>query len=106
MDKPLTPNLDKMLEIKNESQAQGEFLEWLQAEKGIVLCRYVPNHEFPVHASFVLNRVLAEYHGIDYDGMEREKRALLEYIRNLHEFGVLFICVLLFVCFCFVSSTS
>lgn len=32
-----TPNLDKMLEVQPESQAIGEFLEWLSTVKGYTL---------------------------------------------------------------------
>ena len=84
-EQPETPNLDKMLKVKDESQAQGEFLVWLQEKKDIVLCNYVEGHEFPVPAPFVLNRMLAEYHGIDYDGMEREKLAILAFLRSLND---------------------
>ena len=38
-----TPELDKMLANKEQSLAIGEFLDWLQSEKKIVLCNNEPN---------------------------------------------------------------
>ncbi len=35
-----TPELDKMLQVKEKSQNIGEFLEWLQDTQKISLCKY------------------------------------------------------------------
>lgn len=37
-----TPELDKMLKNKDESQAIGAFLDWLQTEKKVIFCHRVP----------------------------------------------------------------
>ena len=36
-----TPECDKMRAISHLSQACGEFVEWLEAKKGKVLCEWV-----------------------------------------------------------------
>jgi hypothetical protein len=36
---PPTPELDKMSAVREQSQAIGEFLDWLTGEKGLSLCR-------------------------------------------------------------------
>jgi hypothetical protein len=83
MHKPLTPNLDKMLKVRPQSQPQGEFLDWLLGVKGYLLCEYVEGHEFPVMANTGgTEHLLAEYHGISYDGMEQERQALVEWLRK------------------------
>lgn len=110
-----------MRAASSSSQAQGEFLDWLQQEKHWTLC--VPHHHteecctlglepkelvarhgrlmntterakgrfsspqcglrdgqyLPV--SFQMEALLAEYHGIDLKKVEKERRALLDYVR-------------------------
>lgn len=38
--KTLTPECDKMLEVRDFSQKIGEFLDWLKHEQKIALCRF------------------------------------------------------------------
>lgn len=57
-----------MLAHRNESQVQGEFVEWA-IEKGYLL------------TDADLGDMLAEYHGIDLTKIEAEKRAMLKEIR-------------------------
>lgn len=80
-----TPELEKMHSVKERSQAQGEFIEWLSSEKGIRLCTLEDagncrNEYMPIYTS--LEELLAEFHGIDLQKVEREKRALLESLRK------------------------
>lgn len=63
------PEHDKMQAIKNDSQAQGEILEWLSSSKGIMLGQGI-------------SELLAEYHEIDLKKIETEKRAMLAKIRG------------------------
>jgi hypothetical protein len=96
-DLPATPELDKMQNVKHESQPIGEFLEWLQSE-GIVLAKYdetvnswqqMDGSELIVGSSATLmptydvtESLLARYFEIDLKKVEEEKRAVLEYLRN------------------------
>ena len=105
-----TPNLDKMQEVKEYSQMIGEFVEWLRTEKGIDTCRRLeiepyedddgPDYygECPVCGCeldlrgdpFIfwwptytnVQGLLAEFFGIDYDEVERERTALLLHLRD------------------------
>lgn len=63
------PEHDKLSAIKNESQAQGELLEWL-ADRGWT------------NMPMSIQNVLAEYHEIDLKKIETEKRAMLAKIRG------------------------
>lgn len=63
------PEHDKLTLVKDESQAQGEILEWL-ADRGWLNLRTS------------IQAVLAEYHEIDLDKIEAEKRAMLAKIRG------------------------
>jgi hypothetical protein len=91
--------LEKMEKAKAEgSQVIGEFLEWLQGEKGVVLATYHEHSkaecgslrwpecgiysEQPVIFHCSTERLLAEFFEIDLDQVEREKQALLDEIRN------------------------
>jgi hypothetical protein len=84
-----TPELDKMLAVKDKSQAIGEFLDWLKDDQGIVLAKWehtsrrvdevlVPNYT-------TINGWLAKYFEIDENKCEKERRALLDAIHAAHE---------------------
>ena len=102
-----TPNLDRMSEVRELSQIIGEFVEWLRNEKGIDTCRRLevegydddPDYGecpvcgcelglagdpfifwWPAYAN--IQEWLAEFFGIDYDEMEREKVELLMRLRD------------------------
>lgn len=92
------PEHEKLAKIKDQSQACGDFLEWLQAEKGFVLCHNEHHDEdgydedenedqegeyLPAPVSKV--RLLAEFFEIDLDKLEDEKQAMLEEQRKLNE---------------------
>lgn len=89
---------ERMVAVKDKSQAIGQFLEWLQEEKGVHLAEYhrhtraCLDHEahlvcglledHSVRWSYSIERLLAEYFNIDLDKVEQEKQAMLEEIRN------------------------
>lgn len=100
---PPCPECEKMHAVKDKSQAIGEFLEWLQAERKVHLCVvhshsdgcYEEDDEFhedppkcgcnegdylPFHKG--TEQLLAEFFGIDLAKVEDEKRALLEFVRK------------------------
>lgn len=78
-----TPEIDKLRAVQSESQAQGNFLEWLFAEKELVLAQYSgedwDHRLWPITRS--ISDLLAEYHGIDLNKVEKEKLSILEAIR-------------------------
>jgi hypothetical protein len=67
-----TPESDKALAVKKESQAIGTFLEWYRAQH-------------PAIRRKSIEIVLAEYFQIDLDKVEKEKRAILNGIRAANE---------------------
>jgi hypothetical protein len=93
-----TPEHDKLSAIKDQSQAAGEFLDWLTSERGIILaenhqhspacygndnhlhCGYSTGDFAPVRCS--LQSLLAGFYQIDLDKIEAEKAAILEEIRS------------------------
>jgi hypothetical protein len=95
---PPTPELDKMQGVKDRSQAIGEFLDWLQCEKGWELA-YRHKHvkecldgdgeltcgcdegQF-LPANYGMERLLAEHFAIDLNKVENERRAILEHLRQ------------------------
>lgn len=79
--------IKKMLAVKDQSQAVGEFLEWLSS-KGYVLGEWVTRHkdtssEWTEMVMLVkpINEILAEYFEIDLNKIEAERQALLDEIR-------------------------
>lgn len=83
---PPTPEHDKLKKVSGESQAIGEFVDWLRQERGIVFCDEdkVDDVYVPV-VPFSIERVLADYFGIDLNKIEQEKVALLDHIRAQNE---------------------
>lgn len=75
------PEHEKMSKIKDESQAQGEFIEWLQS-KGFVLMYWDTDDDTWQYDHRPIRARLAEYHKIDLDKLEQEKRAMLAEIRG------------------------
>jgi hypothetical protein len=79
-----TTELDKMHKVHPQSQAVGEFLEWLQ-EENLALCRYdkATRQYYPNCTS--VEDLLAKHFGIDLDKVERERRAILDGIRAAND---------------------
>lgn len=76
------PELDKLIEAKRESQAIGEFLDWLH-EQGMAIGSYDKNDEFyPTHIS--IEGILAKYFNIDMNKVEKERRKLLAGLNPLN----------------------
>ena len=83
-----TPELDKMLAVKEKSQAIGEFLKWL-SEQSIVLaefdnvccedCGYAA--ETLVYIGSNRGQILADYFDIDTNKCEQECQQLLADLR-------------------------
>jgi len=83
---PPTPELDRMLGKKDQSQPAGEFLEWVVSQ-GWVLCSWQSGLEvdgyWPVGKS--IEQLLADWLGIDLATVEAERRAVLEHVREQYE---------------------
>ncbi|KKM04767.1 hypothetical protein LCGC14_1761010 [marine sediment metagenome] len=81
MEQPKTPNCDKMLAVKDKSQVLTEFVDWLNhKEKGYHICQWFDETlEYASYGGY--SKLFAEFFGIDYDEMEREKQAILTFIR-------------------------
>ena len=96
-----TPECDKMLAVKDKSQAIGEFITWLR-EKGVVLAEYHEHTDAcgsiswpecgihsvqPVAYHYDIEQLLVEYFEIDMNKVDQEKRAILEDLRARAEVG-------------------
>lgn len=83
---PKYPEHEKLKEIQDQSQACGEFLEWLRS-KGIFLAIWVKNsngweERQSVHTP--TQDLLAEFFGIDRDKLEDEKVQMLNELRKMN----------------------
>jgi hypothetical protein len=77
-----TPTLDKMLEIKEQSQLCGEFLEWLQSKYAMFELK-TPSTDLYYGTGDYINpeKLLAEFFEIDLEKAEKEKAALLKEVK-------------------------
>jgi hypothetical protein len=80
------PEHGKLQAIQRESQAIGEFVDWLGTQ-GIMLGHHVQFEDYGTGRTFVpwggdLQDLLAQHFEIDRDKLEAEKRAMLAMIRG------------------------
>jgi hypothetical protein len=79
------PECEKMAAVQKESQAVGEFLDWLQSEKGFIVCEQGKgdSYEFPyVPACLSIESLLADFFGINLKKVEKERRDMLASLRE------------------------
>lgn len=76
------PEHDKLSLVADQTQAIGEFMEWLEG-RGVFLAHYVDGRNFPHEYNVGIRTLLAEWAGIDQDRLEAEKRQMLDSLRNL-----------------------
>jgi hypothetical protein len=95
------PECEKMKAVHEKSQTIGEFLEWLQNEKGVLFserhhhddgcyddpedsdwatCGYTENSLAPLNIN--IEKVLAEYYDIDLKKVDAEKDQMLNELRK------------------------
>lgn len=77
------PQHEKLSEIREKSQAIGEFLDWMREEKEFTIAEY-DKHDQLWPAGIHTQRLLAEFFEIDYDALMAEKDAMLEAQRELN----------------------
>lgn len=100
MERPETPECDRLAAIADQSQQIGEFVDWLAGE-GLHVAEWVRRHEcdhptpcrrgmhdliepYLVPLAGSTEALLARYFGIDLAKIDREKRAVLAWIREQH----------------------
>lgn len=81
-----TPNLDKMLSVKPDSQTIGQFLEWI-GEQGWEICEWCEGEKrgdedvlLPLHMS--IEKMLALYFDVNLQACEAEREAVLKNLRG------------------------
>jgi len=80
---PPTPELDKMKAVRNQSQCIGAFLDWLFNEKRQMICEISPDGvDWLPTDNQDIQKILAEYFGIDLQKVEAERRAILERLQS------------------------
>lgn len=75
--------LEKVKKIHKESQAVGEFLDWLNTK--YYICREATENDEGQHfmpLSKSTEQLLAEYYKIDLEKLEKEKMQVLENFRK------------------------
>lgn len=76
-----TPECDKLTAAAPVSQKIGEFLEWLRETKDVSLAQWGSDNQ--LHPLYLdTNKLLAEFFGVDLNVVEKERRSLLDQLRN------------------------
>lgn len=82
------PEHDKQRAIIDQSQAIGEFMDWLREKHGVFLAEHDPhwhpNSGCAVPVLTPITNHLADFFGIDLDKLEAEKVTMLERQRELY----------------------
>ena len=85
---PPCPECEKLSAIAPQSQIVGEFLEWLTQDKGYCIAEenLGDSSETLIPVYTTTEKLLAEHFGIDLNKVEKERRALLEFLseQNKH----------------------
>lgn len=89
MEKSKTSTLDRMVEIQEQSQLCGEFLDWFLGKYTVFdrkQKRENPFADVMGNGDYInKEKLLAEFFGIDLDEAEREKDILLQIEQNKHK---------------------
>ena len=80
-DKTKYPECEKMAAVRDKSQACGEFLEWLNAEKDLHLGSYT-SEGLMRGVNFKTEELLAKFFEIDLVKVEAERRAMIEELQG------------------------
>lgn len=76
------PEHAKLKAVVDKSQAIGEFIDWLIDTKGIVLASRFEISDILYRDATSTDELLADFFDIDRDVLEKEKRQILETIRE------------------------
>jgi hypothetical protein len=92
---PPCPECEKLASVSDRSNEIGEFLNWI-AGQGLIISEWVKNEDDDTndympeillsagyHTNTGINKLLAKYFEIDLDKVEQERRALLEWLREV-----------------------
>lgn len=89
MSYPATPELDKMIEVQDKSQAISEFIEWMQNESGLSICRWENDARLYTKGYWQVETdfegIMARFFGIDLKAADRERKAILAYLRERNQ---------------------
>lgn len=81
---PECPECEKLAKVSEDSNKIGDFMAWL-SYRGIKFCKYDEGIEMWIPTNWSINHVLGRYYGIDLDLVDKERTALLEWLREQHE---------------------
>lgn len=83
MDYPRTPTLDQMIALEGagESPLIQRFLDWLLDEQGYELSTQDRDGDLR-HVLYDREKLMAQFFQIDLEAAERERQAVLDFVRS------------------------
>jgi hypothetical protein len=81
-NQPACPECERLFAVEDESNKIGEFLDWLDTQE-ISLGVWVQGDLQPARIPY--EKLLAKYFSIDLGKVEKERRALLNCLRELNK---------------------
>lgn len=76
------PECEKLASVSEESNKIGQFLEWLLDDKQYCIAQYYDDDMALSDVCRSINDLLAEYFNIDLNEVERERRIMLDELRQ------------------------
>ena len=75
------PQHDKLKNCENEHSIVCSFIEWLEGHKEMGIAEWDDGQYWPVAGGRKIERLIAEFFGIDYESFMKEKEAMYEELR-------------------------
>lgn len=83
---PKCPECEKLASVSEESNKIGNFFDWMQSETAFRVCEYDETENYYFSSShYDREQLLAKYFEIDLDKVEKERKALLEWVQEQYE---------------------
>lgn len=76
------PECERLLAVRRESQAIGEFLKWAREDQGLSLCAYSKYGKEYAPSWITVEKLLAEFFNINLGKVEEERRQMLRGLRE------------------------
>ena len=78
------PECEKLKEVAPLSQKIGDFLDWLEQDKGLIIAKYDDETGKIYSVAYSKEAMLADVFGIDLQKVEKDHQAILKSIQEIN----------------------